>query len=230
LRILTAVLLVAGLGVLALLLKTLIVPDNTQGPGPEGFSSQRVQAVISENTQPAPERASRDTRPKSVAPLKADGPLCDRVFDAGSAKLLSLPDGRAVRNGPETGERPWTWINVWAVWCKPCKEEMPMLSDWAGDVRVRGGALRLIFLSVDDDKRQLDRFIGTAGKGLDGDFVWVEDVHARARFYKDLGFKDDPTLPVHAILDPSGRMRCVHVGTVDKDALLKFSKENLFNR
>ena len=24
----------------------------------------------------------------------------------------------------------WTWINFWAAWCVPCKEEMPRLMGW----------------------------------------------------------------------------------------------------
>jgi len=91
---------------------------------------------------------------------------------------------------------------------------MPLLSSWARGIREKGGALKVVFLSVDDDERQLSRFMGSRGKGLTGEFFWVPEEAPRKVFYEALGIHDTPTLPVHALLDPSGRLRCVRVGSV----------------
>lgn len=215
-RFLTVLLLILALSILALFLKPILQPETVRGPKPEGFSTSRVQAVTSKGSIPAP---SKDESPEKKADPVGDpvpsGPLCDREFDASSATVLPIPGGRTIRTGPATPGTPWTWVNVWAVWCKPCKAEMPLLSSWANTVRGRGGALRVMFLSVDDDERQLSRFMKARGAGLVGEFLWVEEETARTRFYRALNTGDSPTLPVHALLDPEGRLRCVRVGSVE---------------
>jgi len=240
LRFLTALLVIAALGILALFLKPLLQPQTVRGPKPEGFSPVRVQTVTSGVTaaRATDARAStQDSMVKSasrptvktpssdigyVQAEKPDGPLCDREFDEKTAGRISLPSSDSIRAGPPVDANAWTWVNVWAVWCKPCKEEMPLLSSWAASVRKRGGALKVLFLSVDDDERQLSRFMKSAGKAIDGDFRWVRDEAARVGFYRALGTVDSPTLPIHALFDPKGRLRCVRIGSVDSASLSRF--------
>lgn len=215
-RMLTLLLLLLALSILALFLKPLFDPGTVQGPRPESFSSERVQAVSARATVPASGPREPVESPPMEAPADAvpTGPLCDRKFDAGSARPLAIPAGRVIREGADPGNQPWTWINVWAVWCKPCKEEMPLLSSWARGVGKKGGALKVVFLSVDDDERQLSRFMGSRGTRLGGEFLWVQEEAPRKVFYQSLGLDDTPTLPVHVLLDPRGRLRCVRVGSV----------------
>lgn len=66
--------------------------------------------------------------PQSSAPVPAEAALKN-------VTALCLADGRPINLGQATAWRP-TVINMWAVWCLPCRKELPYfdeLSRQAGD-------------------------------------------------------------------------------------------------
>src|SRR5690606_29622603 len=65
----------------------------------------------------------------------------------------------------------WTWINLFAAWCGPCKEEMPRLKDFQ---RRLAGSLDVVFVSLDDDARQLDKFLGDQPQAGVRAALWLE--------------------------------------------------------
>jgi len=210
---------IAGLVLLGLFVRPLLGPAPDRTAAPETYSSRRSMAV----TRPAAGLATPSTAARSddAAPAPAPasaGPLCDRRYPGTEARALALPDVPLLRGRPRP-EGAWTWINLWAAWCKPCKEEMPRIASWATGVRARGGALRVLFVSLDDDERQLRRYMDGDGRDVAGDFAWWADEGARARVFAALGVENPPTLPLQAILDPDGRLRCVRVGSVGPEDL-----------
>jgi phosphatidylglycerol:prolipoprotein diacylglycerol transferase len=69
--------------------------------------------------------------------------------------MLSRPDG-AVRK--LSGYRGSTvLLNLWATWCPPCIEEMPLLNELAVDYKDRG--LRVVGLAGDDDPARVKEFL-----------------------------------------------------------------------
>jgi len=50
----------------------------------------------------------------------------------------------------------WTLLNIWATWCPPCQEEMPSLELLHQHL---GQKIKIIALSVDEDKQALHKFI-----------------------------------------------------------------------
>jgi hypothetical protein len=96
---------------------------------------------------------------------------------------------------------------------------MPLLAAWARDLRARGAALRVVFLSLDDDERQLQRYMRGEGAGIEGDFLWAEEAEVRTRFLAAAGLGDSPTLPVQVLIDPAGKLRCVRVGSITRKEL-----------
>ena len=150
----------------------------------------------------------------AAEPAGPVGPLCDRQFAAEAGPLLDLTPGQSLRGGPVAVGAGWTWVSIWAAWCKPCKEEMPLLSSWAGTLRRQGKPLRVVLLSVDDDERELHRFLDGPGRGIAEEFRWIAEDAARAALYGQLQVPVPPTLPVQYLLDPTGRLRCVRVGSV----------------
>jgi len=227
----------AALGVLFLFAWPLIKPTepSPSAPPPKIQVLERVQATGPTGTgeAPAPEKGSLSEVAKAAAGAEASapsGPLCDRMFSEANARVLAMPKGQKVRSGALLSAKPWTWVNVWAAWCKPCKAEMPEIAAWASKVREGGGLLRVLFLSVDDDERQLRKFLAGEGAAIPGDYLWVQEDSERAAFYGNIGVANPPTLPVQALLDPQGRLRCVRVGSITAKELDEASKTFGFGR
>jgi thiol-disulfide isomerase/thioredoxin len=219
--ILVALAAIALLGVFAW---PLLHPETVGGPkpasAPAAVANPRSQAAGAEAaSSPNPAPASAPAAEAHAAPPAADepaGPLCDQKFEAAAARALPLPAGATVRRGPPVRGAAWTWVNLWAAWCKPCKEEMPLLVEWAQALRARGAPLKVVFVSLDDDERQLQRYLKAEGAGIDGEVLWASDAAGRARFLQGAGLATPPTLPAQILLDPQGRMRCLRSGSVTR--------------
>lgn len=55
------------------------------------------------------------------------------------AATIALQDGNILQ--PDAWKGKWVYINYWADWCAPCKEEIPQLNEYAAntaDVLVLG--------------------------------------------------------------------------------------------
>lgn len=225
-RFLAALLFLIALGVLVVVAWPLVHREEAKGPRMIGPApTERAQVVAPDAVTHRVAVSAADPAPPSDEPkassdmASSSGPLCDRAPEGPRAEVISLPSGPTLRTGPPTSGPMWTWVNLWAAWCKPCKEEMPLLSSWAAHLRSRGVPLRVLFLSVDDDERQLERFMAGAGRALPDEFRWAKDEAARSRFYRALGIEDPPTLPVQVLVDPEGRLRCLRVGSITESDL-----------
>jgi thiol-disulfide isomerase/thioredoxin len=115
--------------------------------------------------------------------------------------------------------RRWTWINFWAAWCVPCKEELPMLLEWQSRL---GSKLSFAFISLDDDERQLREFLERQPPtGLTNTY-WLPDGELRQAWLELLGMNVEPELPLQLLIDPNGMLRCRVEGAVeprDREAL-----------
>jgi thiol-disulfide isomerase/thioredoxin len=107
------------------------------------------------------------------------------------------------------------WINFWAAWCAPCREEMPRLLDWSRRLGQAGTPLRVVFVSLDDDERQLGTFLAAQPAGGVRATLWLPDGPARAKWIRSLRMKAAPELPQQALVAPDGRLRCFIEGAVD---------------
>jgi thiol-disulfide isomerase/thioredoxin len=110
-------------------------------------------------------------------------------------------------------EGRWTWINFFAAWCGPCKEEMPRLRDFQQRLSSR---LDVTFVSLDDDGRQLDKFLGEQPPSANGGVrsaLWLEP-KSRKSWLGALDMKESPTLPAHILVDGHGKVRCIFEGAV----------------
>lgn len=50
-------------------------------------------------------------------------------------------------------------VDIWASWCGPCKEEMPLLDEMAGRLKNKG--VEIIAVSVDEDKNSAQDFLSS---------------------------------------------------------------------
>lgn len=207
----------------ALLLCAAFACDD-QGKKPPSVTAERSQGVIATATHsaaPAPAPS-----PKKVGPQRSlcagqldlpgrdfpDDPRPARVTSAGAAELPATLVTRGA----------WTWVNLWAAWCVPCKEEIPLLTAWPAKT---GGKLRVAFVSLDDDRRQLDELLAAKpGTGIAATW-WLEDGKERGKWMRGCGFSDgDPALPVQLLVDPQGKIRCTVKGSVDDGDLAEVQK------
>jgi thiol-disulfide isomerase/thioredoxin len=131
---------------------------------------------------------------------------------ARKAALGAKPVGAPFAHGR------WTWVNLWAAWCAPCKEEMPRLQSFAARIAQGGGDLALSFVSLDDDERQLEQFLANQPETGVRSTFWLREGRERDDWLAAAAIGKDPSLPVQLLVDPKGKVRCIVNGAVaDQD-------------
>jgi thiol-disulfide isomerase/thioredoxin len=135
--------------------------------------------------------------------------FCDVHAAPGSGKPLAVPP--TDRPLSSAGGKP-RWINLWATWCKPCIEEMPMIERWRDELQAQGVAPVVDFISVDEDEQTVVTFRkehpGTPeSRRLSG-------ADALAGFLGQLGLDPGAGLPVHIFTGSDHKTRCVRAGAV----------------
>ncbi|PXY34309.1 redoxin [Prauserella coralliicola] len=97
--------------------------------------------------EPAPPRAGEDLGPaRSAAALEPCPKGSGTVQRLAGVEASCLGDGSRVDLGSAlAGET--TLVNVWATWCQPCREELPLLQSYAAEP----GAARVLAVQVQSD-------------------------------------------------------------------------------
>ena len=105
-------------------------------------------------------------------------------------------------------------LDVWATWCEPCKDALPMYQDLSKHYASRG--LKVYALNVDEDVRTLGPFLEetkvTLPVLLDAN-AEVADKVLRVR-----------GMPTTLLVDRQGRVRYVHEGFAE-EFLMKYQTE-----
>lgn len=162
--------------------------------------------------------APSDAGRSRVDVVTAKGPkvdiagFCDVQADATTAKPMVFPalDGAAAP-GKASG---WRWINVWATWCKPCIEELPMLAALRSKFDGDHLPLELVFLSVDaaaDDVTAFRKAHPDAPEGLR-----IKDANGLGAWLQSIGLDEGSVLPIHLFVDGEQKIRCVRMGAVSE--------------
>jgi thiol-disulfide isomerase/thioredoxin len=188
--------------------------DENRGTPPPTPSS-RINAVTGTNKPSAapsvPVAAASASAPKAPRTLcagQSDRDTPETIGDVRAAKGAKAPPPLSY------GKGKWIWLNVWAAWCEPCKEEMPMLLKWEKDLQGAGVPVELAFVSIDDDEREMDRFLSSQPeKGVRASY-WLREAD-REKWFESIGMDDTPQLPVHALVNPQGKLGCVIQGAVE---------------
>lgn len=174
------------------------------------FAMALLVACDDASKQKPPPPASRFEAVAAKAPA-ADplAELCDVRFEAGQGPVLALP---AVDSAPPPEAAGSQWLNLWATWCKPCVEEMPMIEKFRGELTANGTPLKVHFVSVDATPELVATF-RTEHPGLPAT-TRVADPATVAPYIQALGLDSGAGLPVHAFTGSDGKIRCVRSGAV----------------
>jgi thiol-disulfide isomerase/thioredoxin len=189
----------------------------------------RVQSVLAEpgSAQVAPQPEPARAPPAAAKPRP---PLCDGQIDAKPTpfKPKSLPvrvsrDASAEldRDPLERSQGRWTWVNFWAAWCVPCKQELPLLFRWQKSLEHE---VRFRFISLDDDERQLRDFLARESAASLTSTYWLPDGGVRQSWLEALKLTAEPELPLQLLIDPNGMLRCRVQGAVDPADLVALER------
>lgn len=180
-------------------------------------SGGRSEAVVSSASSSAPTVVSA-TASHALAP-PPHGLHCDT--SARSLPKTSVAFVDAAGAPSDRASVPWSphraqWINFFASWCGPCKEEIPRVRDFAKRLERDGVPTDVTFVSIDDDLRELDAFFtAQPSTGLKTSY-WLKDGPMRTSFLAPLKMSTSGPLPEHALFDAKSKLRCFVAGTVEE--------------
>jgi thiol-disulfide isomerase/thioredoxin len=161
---------------------------------------------------PAPQRfasVKKNTQASATA-------FCDQSYPATGAgtKRFVPPELRPFGPASATAKSPgWTWLNIWATWCKPCVEEMGMLNRWHDALTRESLPVRFELLSIDEPTEQ-PALEAWSTKNLPGRIEWVRSQADFGTLLDSLGVERNASIPIHVLIDPKGLVRCVRVGAI----------------
>jgi thiol-disulfide isomerase/thioredoxin len=156
----------------------------------------------------------------STGPVNDKSGFCELTFPAAGSKarplvwpaMRPLP-GESAAVAPPVKRGNWIWVNLWATWCEPCLAEMSLLGRWTKGLRAGGNDLDLELLTIDAPENATT-LQGRIEAGLPGTVRWVRDEPAFGAFLDGLGVDRTAAIPIHALVDPGGQVRCVRVGAI----------------
>lgn len=120
---------------------------------------------------------------------------------------FTLPtiDGGTLRLADYKGKL--VFLNIWATWCAPCREEMPSMQRLAE--KLAGGAFEMITISIDEKPEEVEKFIKELGLTFP---VGMDPKQTVAAEYKITG------VPETYIISPEGVVTHHLIGPGDWDS------------
>jgi thiol-disulfide isomerase/thioredoxin len=143
--------------------------------------------------------------------------LCDIAPEP--PKTFSWP---ALAGSPPSAAGHPRWLNVWATWCKPCIEELPLLAQTTAQWKKQGHAVELTLLSVDADAAAAKSFIA-ARAGLP-ESLQLKEAGGASDWLSSVGLASGAAIPVHMVLDAQDRLLCARSGGISAQDLERFGR------
>lgn len=116
---------------------------------------------------------------------------------------LAKIDGTSTSIGVASQELPLL-VSLWAVWCQPCKRELPALQD----ISRQRQDLAILAVNIGDDPARITSFLTENGLSIP---VAIDNNGAL------LEALDAATVPVTVLFDTDGKILWSHLGVVSAD-------------
>jgi thiol-disulfide isomerase/thioredoxin len=131
------------------------------------------------------------------------------------AFLGSRPDGKPFTVGDAPGQV--LFVNFWATWCPPCRDEMPSMVQLGRELTARyPGKFRMVAVSVDEGWPEVQKFFGgQLPQGID--VILDPEQRATKEYYCAARgvCPDSYKFPETYVIDASGRLVYYVVGPRD---------------
>jgi len=148
----------------------------------------------------------------AACPEQTDAPA--QGADLLPALSFDCPGGGSLDLGRAPGEP--TVLNLWGSWCPPCREELPVMQEFAA---ASAGQVRVMGVISKDGRPQAESFAADAGVTFPSAF------DGEGKLMTDLGLH---ALPYTYFLDASGAVVYTQVGPVTSvDDLRTLAAEHL---
>lgn len=95
------------------------------------------------------------------------------------------------------------FLDFWASWCKPCKEEFPYLIKLYSDLN--DTSFMVVAVNVDNDKEKLNNFISNLGADVPFTVIFDKDGKLPDLYKLDV-------MPTSFIIDKKGVIKFKHTG------------------
>lgn len=112
-------------------------------------------------------------------------------------------DGTPIALADLTGEV--VLLNIWATWCKPCRQEIPALETLHQRHRAAGLVVAGVSIDVDDDRAKVAEFAAALGASY---AIWYDDEDRVSTTFLAIG------VPASYLIGRDGTLRWRHVGPV----------------
>ena len=170
----------------------------------------QATTVAATVTPAAASAAPKPPRALCAGQMSAPGRAAPKkpISQSLAAGEAALPEALPIGAG-------FTWVNFWAAWCAPCKEEIPRLLRFQQELAKSSPGFKLSFISLDDDERQLAAYLASQSPSGLRRTYWLKEGKEREEWLKAAGLELDPELPFHLLFDAKGKLRCVVKGAIE---------------
>jgi thiol-disulfide isomerase/thioredoxin len=108
-------------------------------------------------------------------------------------------------------------VNLWATWCPPCRQEMPILNAFYEQYEDQG----FVLISIDQEETRevVQPFVEEFGLSFP---VWLDEDYLAQQAFKTVN------LPSSYVIDRAGRVRLMWIGAISQEKLEQYVPKLIF--
>jgi len=155
------------------------------------------------------EAVSKNTPEAIISPTSDEqAPTQPSVVPALGFNLSNL-DGENVALSDHLGKA--VMVNFWATWCPPCRNEMPIIQDFAA---AHPDGLVVLAINAGEESLEVENFVNS--HNLDAINFLMDPTNSVSDLYRV------PGLPTSLFIDAEGLLQNVHIGELNEAYLAEY--------